>query len=58
MAGITDANKEYATVERMRDMLNSIKAAEPYKVTLSYALFTSILCWSVQRLRSADPRAR
>ena len=58
MTQITDANKEFATIERMREMLDSIPQDAPYRVTLSYALFTSILCWSVQRLRSRVPRVR
>ena len=55
---ITEAEKEFATVQRLREMLASIPSDVPYRVTLSHALFTSILCWSVQRLRAKDDRAR
>ena len=58
---ITEAHAEWVTVHRMRDML--INVHDDYKVTHSYALFTTILCWVMQRVRAngqavADQRAR
>ena len=47
---ITDEQMEWATVHRMREML--IDVHDGYKVTHSYALFTTILCWVIQRVRS------
>ena len=46
---ITEEHVEYAVVQRLRDMLND--ARNPYKVTAAYSFFTSILCWSAQRIR-------
>lgn len=42
--------EEYATVERLALMLRDV--SEPYKTTETYALFTAILCWVVQRVRT------
>lgn len=47
---ITDEQMEWATVRRMREML--IDVHDGYKVTRSYTLFTTILCWVIQRVRS------
>ena len=47
---ITDEMLEWATVGRMRDMI--LKIDDDYEVTHSYALFTAILCWVMQRIRS------
>lgn len=58
MTGISEESKEFATVERLGEMLRDIPAREPYRVTLTHALFTSILCWSVQRLRAPEHRTR
>ena len=57
MTAISGESKEFATVQRLGEMLRNIPAREPYRVTLTHALFTSILCWSVQRLRAPEPRA-
>lgn len=58
---ITDEHLEWATVHRLREMLAAVN--EDYKVTSTYALFTAILCWVAQRIRSQgdgpiDLRAR
>lgn len=47
---ITDEHMEWATVHRMRDMLENVH--DDYKVTHTYALFTTILCWVMQRIRT------
>ena len=47
---ITDEHMEWATVHRMRDML--VNVHDDYKVTHTYALFTAILCWVMQRIRT------
>ena len=47
---ITDEHMEWATVHRMRDML--VNVHDDYKVTHTYALFTTILCWVMQRIRT------
>ena len=52
MAEITPDIVEYATVERLRNMLKTVK--EDYKVTECYALFTALLCWVMQRIRTDD----
>lgn len=47
---IRDEHIEFAIVQRFREMLQ-----EPhprYEVSSVYALFTAILCWSTQRLRT------
>ena len=58
---ITEDQMEWATVHRMREML--VNVHDKYKVTHTYALFTTILCWVMQRIRSSgiedlDKRAR
>lgn len=55
---ITDENKEFATIQRLREMLNNVPETVPYRVTFTHAVFTSILCWTVQRLRAEDARAQ
>lgn len=47
---IHEEHVEWATVNRMREMLPAENAE--YKLTLCYALFTGILCWTMQRIRS------
>ncbi len=48
---INDEHMEWATVDRMRDML--VNVHDDYKVTHTYALFTTILCWVMQRVRTS-----
>ena len=47
---ICDKHIEYASIKRMRDIMVSIPDQD--EVTHTYAMFTTILCWTVQRLRS------
>lgn len=47
---IRNEHVEFAIVQRFREMLN--EQHPKYEVTAVYALFTAILCWSTQRLRS------
>lgn len=43
---------EYETVRRLAEMLETAK--EDYKATESYALFTTIVCWVMQRARTQN----
>lgn len=52
MGEIVDHAAEYATVERLAEMLTT--AREDYKATQAYALFTAIVCWVMQRTRTPD----
>jgi hypothetical protein len=52
MAEITDEHLEWATVDRMRQLLADVD--NDFKVTHTYALFSSILCWVIQRARAAE----
>jgi hypothetical protein len=51
MGEIVDYAAEYETVVRLAKMLETV--TEEYKATESYALFTAVLCWVVQRARTA-----
>jgi hypothetical protein len=50
MGQILEHAAEYETVRRLSEMLTS--AREDYKATESYALFSTIVCWVVQRART------
>lgn len=52
MGEIIDHAAEYATVERLAEMLRT--AREDYKATEAYALFGAIVCWVMQRARTPD----
>lgn len=52
MGEITPDAVEYASIERLSKMLSAVR--EDYKVTESYALFTAILCWVLQRIRTPE----
>ena len=52
MTEITEQHREWATVDRMRDMLDSVR--RDYEITQTYTLFVGILCWTLQRIRSDD----
>lgn len=63
MGHILQHAAEYETVRRLAEML--VSAKEDYKTTESYALFTTIVCWVMQRARTpvngtnlADRQAR
>lgn len=47
---ITEDHLEWATVDRLREMLASVH--DNYKVTHTYAIFTATLCWVMQRIRA------
>jgi hypothetical protein len=49
---INECHMEWATVERMRAMLSSVR--RDYEITQTYTLFTGILCWTIERIRSHD----
>lgn len=50
MTAITDDHVEWAVVRRLRLMLEGLPH-EQYNVTQTYALFTTVLCWVVNRIR-------
>jgi hypothetical protein len=50
MSEITKDHVEWAVVDRLRLMLEETPH-EQFNVTQTYALFSSILCWVVQRIR-------
>lgn len=52
MGAIFRHAEEYETVRRLAEMLTTVK--EDYKATESYALFTTIVCWVVQRARTPE----
>lgn len=52
MGEIVDKVAEFETVRRLAEMLGTAK--EDYKTTESYALFTAILCWVMQRVRTPE----
>ncbi len=63
MGHILQHAAEYETVRRLSDLL--VSAKEEYKTTESYALFSAIVCWVMQRARTptngnnpADRQAR
>jgi hypothetical protein len=49
---IREEHVEWATVHRMREMLASVR--RDYEVTQTYSLFTGILCWTIQRIRTPE----
>lgn len=54
MGQIGEHAAEYETVRRLSEMLAT--AQEDYKTTESYALFTTIVCWVMQRARTPADR--
>lgn len=50
MGQIQEHAAEYETVRRLAEMLTSTR--EDYKATESYALFSTIVCWVIQRART------
>lgn len=51
MTQITDDHVEWAVVDRLRLMLEEPPHKE-FNVTQTYALFTGVLCWVMQRIRT------
>ena len=55
MTAITDDHVEWAVVNRLQKMLEDPDPPHrQFNVTHTYALFTSILCWTLQRMRADD----
>ena len=54
---ITDNHVEWAVVRRWREILDDPPDTE-FDVTLAFATFSSIVCWTVERMRARDSRAR
>ncbi|MBC2834492.1 hypothetical protein [Paragemmobacter straminiformis] len=52
MTEISPEHIEWATVDRMRQML--AQPRQGFEVTGTLALFTGILCWTMQRIRTDD----
>lgn len=52
MGAIFRHAEEYETVRRLAEMLTTAK--EDYKATESYALFSTIVCWVIQRARTPE----
>jgi hypothetical protein len=50
MADIKEAHVEWRIVDRLRDMLDRPPGVD-HDETLAYSLFTTILCWTCQRIR-------
>ncbi|WP_431270282.1 hypothetical protein [Dankookia sp. P2] len=44
---------EWAVVSRLRDMLRASPTAR-YEVTQAYALFSAIILWTAQRMRTKE----
>jgi hypothetical protein len=54
---ITNDHVEWAVVDRMRIMLEQ-PPHPTFNVTNTYALFATVLCWVMQRIRSRDNNSR
>jgi len=57
MTEITDEHIEWAVVDRLRQMLTEPSHRE-FNVTQSYSLFTTVLCWVMQRVRIRSHEVR
>lgn len=51
MSGYSENEREWAVVDRLATLLVSPPQTE-YNVTQTYAFFTSILCWVMERIRT------
>jgi hypothetical protein len=51
MTEITKDHVEWAVVDRLRRMLVEEPPHPKFNVTQTYALFTTILCWMMERIR-------
>ena len=56
MAAIRDEHVEWRVVARLRELLEQLPPAE-HDVTLTYSLFSTVLCWTCQRIRSGNADA-
>jgi len=57
MAMIDDGHVEWRVVARLHELLERLPKTE-HDVTLTYALFTSTICWTCQRLRETKSSGR
>jgi hypothetical protein len=57
LGGINEQHVEWAVVSRLATMLDEPKP-RIFDVTHTFALFVSILCWTVQRMRQNYPKGR
>lgn len=57
MGAIPDSETDWAVVYRLGQMLEG-ERHHSFNITQAYALFTPILCWTMQRMRKGDPRGR
>lgn len=53
MAEIRDEHVEWRVVDRLREILEKLPDTSN-DVTLTYSLFSTILCWTCQRMRAND----
>jgi len=53
MAEIRDEHVEWRVVDRLRELLTQLPDS-PHDVTLTYSLFSTIVCWTCQRIRAKD----
>jgi len=54
MVEIRDENYEWAAIDRLGKMLKSPHSE--FKTTHTYSVFTAILCWTTQRIRTLPIR--
>lgn len=57
MGAIPATDADWAVVYRMAQMLEGDRH-QIFNITQSYALFTPILCWTMQRMRKGDGRGK
>jgi hypothetical protein len=50
MAEIKEEHVEWRVVDRLRELLEKLPDT-PHDVTLTYSLFSTVICWTCQRLR-------
>ncbi len=56
MAEIREEHVEWRVVARLHDLLKELPSAD-HEVTLTYSLFSTILCWTCQKIRSGEADA-
>lgn len=54
MVEIRTEHVEWAVVDRLGQMLDEVPPPSEFNVTHSFALFSSILCWTLQHLRIGE----
>ena len=58
MVEIRTEHVEWAVVDRLGQMLDEVPPPSEFNVTHSFALFSSILCWTLQHLRIGEKDRR